>query len=38
MKSMAFEGNWPHVKKILAELKTYGIFVADVNPGNIKFE
>jgi hypothetical protein len=38
MKSMAFEDNWPHVKKILSHLETYGIFVADVNPGNIKFE
>ena len=38
MKSMAFEDNWPHVEKILAELESYGIFVADVNPGNIKFK
>ncbi len=37
MKSMAFEDNWPHVKKILATLETMGVFVADVNPGNIKF-
>ena len=38
MKSMAFEDNWPHVKKILSTLQTMGIFVADVNPANIKFE
>lgn len=37
MKSMAFEGNWPHVKKILSTLENMGIFVADVNPANIKF-
>jgi len=37
MKSMAFEDNWPHVEKILAVLETMGIYVADVNPGNIKF-
>ena len=38
MKSMAFEDNWTHVKKILSTLETYGIYVADVNPANIKFE
>ena len=38
MKSMAFEDNWPHVKKILSTLETMGIFVADVNPANIKFQ
>lgn len=38
MKSMAFEENWPHVKKILALFQAMGIFIADVNPGNIKFE
>jgi hypothetical protein len=37
MKSMAFEDNWPNVKKILSTLETYGIYVADVNPANIKF-
>ena len=37
MKSEAFESNWPTVQKILAEFESYGIYVADVNPGNIKF-
>ena len=37
MKSEAFEKNWPAVEKILAEFETLGIFIADVNPGNIKF-
>lgn len=38
MKSEAFEENWPHVKRILATFKTFGVYIADVNPGNIKFE
>ena len=38
MKSMAFEDNWPHVKKILSTLESFGIYVADVNPGNIAFD
>lgn len=38
MKSMAFEENWSKVKQILRHLENYGIYVADVNPGNIKFE
>ncbi|MGB6044168.1 MAG: hypothetical protein WBF93_13495 [Pirellulales bacterium] len=37
MKSEAFEGNWPAVQQILAEFESYGIYVADLNPGNIKF-
>lgn len=37
MKSMAFEENWSQVKQILRNLENYGIYVADVNPGNIKF-
>ena len=37
MKSEAFEDNWPYVEKILAEFKSFGIHIADVNPGNIKF-
>ena len=36
-KSEDFEDNWPAVKTILSEFKTYGIYIADVNPGNIKF-
>ena len=37
MKSEAFENDWPTVENILAEFKTFGIFIADLNPGNIKF-
>ena len=37
MKAEAFEDNWPAVETILNEFKTYGIYIADVNPGNIKF-
>jgi hypothetical protein len=38
MKSEAFEDNWPRVETILAEFKSFGIHIADVNPGNIKFK
>jgi len=37
-KSEAFEENWPKVESILAELQSFGIYIADVNPGNIRFE
>lgn len=37
MKSMAFEENWPAVKAILRHFETFGVYIADVNPGNIKF-
>lgn len=36
-KSDAFEDNWPAVEEILAEFRYMGIYIADVNPGNIKF-
>ena len=36
-KSEDFEENWPAVKRILSVFETYGIYIADVNPGNIKF-
>ncbi len=36
-KSEAFEENWREVQNILAEFETFGVFIADVNPGNIKF-
>ena len=36
-KSDAFETNWPKVKKILSEFELHGIYIADVNPGNIRF-
>jgi len=38
MKSMAFENDWPHVEEILREFESFGIYIADVNPGNIKFK
>ncbi len=31
------QSNWPQADFILAELRRYGIYVADVNPGNIGF-
>jgi len=37
MKSEAFEENWPKVESILAEFRSIGIYIADVNPGNIRF-
>jgi hypothetical protein len=37
-KEEQFEENWPHAASILETLKSYGIYVADVNPGNIGFE
>ena len=37
MKSEAFEENWPAVKKMLAAFEAFGVYIADVNPGNIKF-
>lgn len=36
-KEEQFEENWPKAASILAELRRYGIYVADVNPGNIGF-
>jgi hypothetical protein len=36
-KEEQFEKNWPKAAAILAELRRYGIFVSDVNPGNIGF-
>lgn len=36
-KEEQFEENWPKAESILAELRRYGIYVADVNPGNIGF-
>jgi hypothetical protein len=37
-KSEAFEDNWPAVEKIISEFESFGIYIADVNPGNIKFD
>lgn len=36
-KAEQFEKNWPKAKAVLAALRRYGIYVADVNPGNIGF-
>ena len=36
-KSEAFEANWPAVVRIISALEQFGIYVADVNPGNIRF-
>ena len=37
-KREQFESNWPKVQAILRELESrYGIQLADVNPGNIRF-
>ena len=36
-KSEQFEDNWPAVEEILAEFRLMGIYIADVNPGNIRF-
>jgi hypothetical protein len=37
MKAEAFGDNWPAVENILNEFKSFGVFIADVTPGNIKF-
>jgi hypothetical protein len=38
-KREQFEGNWPELQVILRELELrYGIHLADVNPGNIRFD
>ena len=37
-KSEAFEDNWPATLKIIRSFEQFGIYIADVNPGNIKFE
>ena len=37
-KREQFESNWPKVQAILRELESrYGVHIADVNPGNIRF-
>lgn len=36
-KEEQFEKNWPKAASILSKLREYGIFVMDVNPGNIGF-
>ena len=36
-KSEDFESNWPAVERILRHFEQFGIYIADVNPGNIRF-
>jgi hypothetical protein len=36
-KQEQFEDRWPEVEEILRELRQFGIYVSDVNPGNIAF-
>lgn len=36
-KSEDFEENWEAVLEILAEFESFGVYIADVNPGNIRF-
>lgn len=36
-KEEQFGSNWDFASEILAKLRSYGIYVADVNPGNIGF-
>jgi hypothetical protein len=36
-KMEIFGGNWPEVTRVLAALQTFGIYLSDVNPGNISF-
>lgn len=36
-KQEQFESRWPEVQAILRSLESYGVFMADVNPGNISF-
>lgn len=38
MKEADFEDNWPRVQSILSHFESMGIYIADLNPGNIKFQ
>ena len=31
------EGRWPEVQSVLRSLEAFGVFMIDVNPGNISF-
>lgn len=37
-KQQQFGVNWDRVQSIMAYLRRYGIYLADVKPGNISFE
>jgi hypothetical protein len=36
-KSEEFGANWPRVQAILAAFQKFGVFMIDVNPGNVSF-
>ena len=36
-KMEQFEDRWPDVQAILSSLQAYGVFLIDVNPGNVSF-
>ena len=36
-KRQQFGANWDRVQSIMATLRRYGIYLADVKPGNISF-
>jgi len=36
-KREQFGANWPEAKKVLRALESYGVYMIDVNPGNIGF-
>ena len=36
-KHEQFGPRWPHVQAILRDLEGFGVFMSDVNPGNISF-
>ncbi len=36
-KQEQFGSRWPEVQAILGELESYGVFMSDVNPGNVSF-
>ncbi len=37
-KSEEFGSRWPDVQRIVRELEAYGVYMLDVNPGNVSFE
>ena len=37
-KRQQFGANWDRVQSIMATLRRYGIYLADVKPGNISFD
>jgi hypothetical protein len=36
-KAEIFGERWPEVTRILAALQTFGVYLLDINPGNISF-